>query len=78
MTMLSRDFWTKPLPANLRKRIILSLAIIGIGSGILATGIWTYVIQHEGYRVEIAIILGLTIWVSLASIGLAAYANKRL
>jgi hypothetical protein len=74
--MLSQDFWTKPLTANLRKRIILSLAIVGIVSSLSAIGVWTYVILQEGYRVEIAVVLGLTIAVSLASIGFVAYAKQ--
>jgi NhaP-type Na+/H+ or K+/H+ antiporter len=55
---------------------MLSLATVGIVSGILGIGVWTYVILQEGYRVEIAIVLGLTIAASLASVGFAAYAKR--
>jgi NhaP-type Na+/H+ or K+/H+ antiporter len=76
MAMMSRDFWTKPLTANLRRVIMLSLATVGIVSSILGIGVWTYVILQEGYRVEIAIVLGLTIAALLASVGFAAYAKR--
>jgi len=55
---------------------MLSLATVGIVSSILGIGVWTYVILQEGYRVEIAIVLGLTIAALLASVGFAAYAKR--